>query len=305
MNLKSEIRRPKAEGRPKVEGRRPKFGSRRTAVGSSGAIEHPCIGESGVALRLPPHSKRFAPFEASVFRATDYGLLTTDSQAFTLIEAILALAISAMVLVTIGGVFAGALHLRDRTMASVDGSLPLTQTLDTMRRDLQGVIGPSNVLAGDFKCGAPDMGANMELGSANGPGIDFFTTTGGVSDDAPWGEIQEVYYQLTPSTDRGSMGQDLVRYVNRNLLATGTPAPDKQWLMGNVQSVQFDCYDGSQWRNTWDTSQGDTNLPTAVRVSIRLATEGGQIQQPVQLLVPINTFSRTNAVPTTTTGGTQ
>jgi type II secretion system protein J len=268
VNKRSEIRNPKAERRPKSEIR---------------------IRNSGLV------------------RPSDFGLrISSACRGFTLIEAILALAISAIVLVAIGGVFAGALRLRDRTAAAVDGSLPLAQTLEVLRRDLQGAVGPSNVLAGDFKCGAQDMGENMELGSSAGPGIDFFTTTGIVNDNEPWGDIQEVYYQLAPSTDRTTGGQDLVRYVNRNLLAVGTASPDKQYLMSNVQTLQFDCFDGTQWRNLWDTSQGDTNLPVAVRVSIQLAAQGGEVLQPVQMVVPLVTQSRmnTNAVTAATAGGT-
>jgi len=225
-----------------------------------------------------------------------------QTRAFTLIEAILALAISAIVLVAIGGVFAGAMRLRDRTTDALDNSLPMTQALTILRRDLQGAIGPSNVLAGDFKCGAPDMGSTMELGSAQGAGVDFFTTTGIVSDNEPWGDIQEVFYQLAMPTDRNAAGKDLVRYVNRNLLATGPSTPEKQWLMGNIESLQVDCFDGGQWRNTWDTSMGDTNLPMAVRVSIRLANNGAS-QPPIQIIVPLVTLSRTNAIPAT--GGVQ
>jgi len=229
----------------------------------------------------------------------------SPERGFTLVEAILALGISAIVLIAIGGVFAGALRLRDQTSAAVDSSLPITQTLDLLQRDLQGAVGPSNVLAGDFKCGAPDMGESMGLGSA-GAGIDFFTTTGIVTDDETWGDLQEVYYQLAPSLDNPGLGQDLVRYVNRNLLATGTPTPNKQSLMSHVQSLQVSCFDGTQWRTTWDTSQGDTNLPVAVRVSIQLASENGvAAPQPYQLVVPITTISRTNAIPTTLTGGMQ
>ena len=268
MNTRSEIRNPRAETNPKSE-----FGFRISAL----------------------------------FRISDFGLRISSTRCgFTLIEAILALAISAIVLAAIGGVFAGALRLRDRTADAVDAALPLTQTFEVLRRDLQGTVGPSNVLAGDFKCGAQDMGENMDLGSSGGPGIDFFTTTGVVNDDEPWGDIQEVYYQLAPSTDRAGSGHDLVRYVNRNLLTTGTAAPDKQSLMSNVQTVEFDCFDGSQWRNNWDTSQGDTNLPVAVRVSIQLTAPDGGVLEPVQMIVPLVTLSRmnTNAVTTATTGGT-
>ena len=89
----------------------------------------------------------------------------------------------------------------------------------------------------------------------------------------------------------------LVRCVNRNLLATTTQTPEIQSLLSHVQTVEFDCYDGLQWRNTWDTSSGDTNLPTAVRIRIQLAAqsaEGVARKEPLELLVPLVTVTRTN-----------
>jgi len=73
--------------------------------------------------------------------------------------------------------------------------------------------------------------------------------------------------------------------------------------MGNVQTLQFDCYDGSQWRNTWDTSTGDTNLPMAVRIRIQLVAkqaEGAGNLQPLETVVPLVSQTRTDP----TTGGT-
>ena len=119
-----------------------------------------------------------------------------------------------------------------------------------MDRDLKGTVGPGGILAGDFKCGAQAMGATMGLsGEAGNAGLDFFTSTGVISDKAPWGDIQEVFYELKAPTDRNQAGMDLVRCVNHNLLATTTQTPETQWLMGNVQTLQFDCYDGTQWQN--------------------------------------------------------
>jgi len=224
------------------------------------------------------------------------------SYAFTLIEVILALAISGIVLAAVCGVFAGAVRLREKTADAVDASIPLTQALTTLRRDLQGAVGPSNVLAGDFKGGGATMGESMGLTSAQGIGLDFFTTTGVINDDEPWGDVQEVYYELMAAANQNAAGKDLVRYVNRNVLAMGTPTPQMQRLAGNIQSVQFECYDGTQWRPTWDTSMGDTNLPLAVRVSLQVAvgnTGAGANLPPLQMVVPIFSQTRTNSVPTT------
>jgi type II secretion system protein J len=209
---------------------------------------------------------------------------------------LLAVAICAIVLVAINGVFAAAVRLRDKTSESIEASLPVTRALDIMRRDLKGTVGPGGFLAGDFKCGAQAMGATMGLsGEAGNAGLDFFTSTSVIGDKAPWGDIQEVFYELKTPADRNQTGMDLVRCINRNLLATTTQTPEIQWLMGNVQTLQFDCYDGTQWRNTWDTSASDTNLPVAVRISIQLVakqTEGAGNLQPLEMIVQLDSQTR-------------
>jgi hypothetical protein len=202
------------------------------------------------------------------------------------------------VLVAVNAVFATAVRLRDRTSAGLDVNLPIERTLQMLTRDLKGTVGPRGFLAGDFKCGGQAMGASMGLsGEAGGAGLDFFTDTGAITDNAPWGDLQEVLYELKTPKDRNQAGMDLVRCVNRNLLATVTATPDIQPLLSHVESVDFDCYDGSQWRNTWDTSSGDTNLPTAVRIRIHQVAQPGEDaarKAPIELMVPLVTITRTN-----------
>src|SRR5712671_3751317 len=75
------------------------------------------------------------------------------SVAFTLIEVMLALAVSAIVLAAIGGVFYSAMRLRERTSAMLDESAPLHHALTVLRRDLQGALPPGAgtlPMAGDF-----------------------------------------------------------------------------------------------------------------------------------------------------------
>lgn len=218
-------------------------------------------------------------------------------QAFTLVEVILAMAICAIVLVAINAVFATAVHLRDRTSAGIEDGLPIERTLEMLRRDLKGAVGPRGYLAGDFKCGAQAMGTSMGLsGEAGGAGLDFVTAAGQINDSAPWGDLQEVVYELKAPTDKNQSGMDLVRCVNPNLLATTTQTPEYQPLLSHIETVEFDCYDGSQWRNTWDTSSGDTNLPIAVRIRVRLLAQAGEDasrKAPIEVMVPLTTVTRT------------
>lgn len=215
-------------------------------------------------------------------------------RAFTLIEVLLAVTIFGIVLVAMNTVFYSALRLRTTTARVLDESQPVQQAVSILRRDLLSTVQPGGVLAGDFKLGSVVGG----LGMAGNNKIEFYTASGVITADAPWGDIQMVSYGLRDPADRTSPGKDLVRSVTRNLLTPTTQQPDEQWLMGNVASLEFDCYDGNDWRSSWDTSMGDSGLPNAVRIRIQLATANGASnpnRQPMEIIVPLESQSITNS----------
>ena len=224
-------------------------------------------------------------------------------RAFTLVEVMLALGVSAIVLAAIGGIFFSAMRLRERTNAMLDEAVPLQQTFTLLRRDLQGAVQPGGVLAGDFRDG------EVQTATIQGIGLQFCTTTGVIKDSAPWGDIQQVVYQLKEPVERSETGgRDLVRSVTRNLLATMTADSTDQVLLANVKTLEFDCYDGSTWRDNWDTTLGDTNLPSAVRVRIQMATPttaDSASVQPLEMVIPltIQPWATTNQTSTATGGG--
>ncbi len=216
---------------------------------------------------------------------------------------LLALAVSAIVLAGIGGVFFSALRLRERTTALLDESLPLYRGIGLLRRDLKGALPPEGTMVGDFKAGPINSGIGQSVG------LQFTTTTGVISDDAPWGDLQEVTYELRqPAVRTGNTGQDLVRSTSRNLLSNGLLDYTEQRVMGNIESVEYACFDGINWRDLWDTSLTDTNLPNAVRIRIRtVADENVDLRnrQPFEIIVPLITQSRTNQTTQQASGGDQ
>jgi len=245
-------------------------------------------------------------------------LASLSTRAFTLLEVLLAVAIFSIVLIAINTVFFAGLRLRQRVTENVEQSLPLTQALSLLRRDLQNAVPPGGSLAGNFSSSGPVAAGNTGTAANSsrsatpsaGPqtgGLDFFTSTGVITDDAPWGDIQEVNYQLMDPLDRANAyGRDLVRSVTRNLLATASQPPDLQRLLSNVQSLDFSFYDGTQWRDVWDTSAGDQGLPKAVRMRLQLAVDpssGQRAPDPLQMVVLLETQSLTNL--TQTAGGRQ
>ena len=211
---------------------------------------------------------------------------------------ILAVGVAALVMAIVGGVFFAALHVREETQAAVDEAGPVDQSLAVMRRDLQCAVTPTNgtskILSGDFR-----VGTLTSPGISQPVAIEMYTATGALRGDAPWGDIQKVTYELREPTDRNAAGRDLYRSVTRNVLATTQPDVDDQWMLGGVQSIEFSCYDGSQWSDTWDTTgitSVNTNLPVAVRVRILLAGNNPSATSPIEMLVPVDSRSRTNAV---------
>ncbi len=226
-------------------------------------------------------------------------------RAFTLLELILAVAVAAIVLAAINAAFFTALHLRDATNAAVDEATPVDQAVAVMRRDLQCMVPPKpgGILTGDLK-----VGSVSSYGIAEPVAIEMYTATGALnaSPDAPWGDIQRVTYELKTPADRSQPGKELIRTVTRNLLTTMTPDVQDQLMFAGVQNVAFSCFDGAQWNDTWDTtnpSTANTNLPVAIRVQIQPAGNGGvAVGQPIEILVPIDSQSRSNMAFTTSTG---
>ncbi len=221
------------------------------------------------------------------------------SGGFTLMEMILALGISGVVLASIGGVFFTAMRLRDRTSAAIEESAPICEALDTMRRDLKNVLPPGGVLAGEFIVGA------VESTRAESPGMQFSTTTGVIQPGVPWGDVQEIVYELRAPTRRDERGgRDLVRTVSRNLLTTTALDAREEILLANVELLEFTCYDGSVWRDDWDTTLNDTNAPSALRVRLQMAPHRefhtGK-WEPYEMIVPLVT--RPSAPETTTEEG--
>jgi type II secretion system protein J len=249
------------------------------------------------------------PMPSRITHLSSVALLAKEDhascRAFTLMEIMLALAVSAIVLAGIGGVFYSAVRLRERTMAMIDESTPLQQAFNFIRHDLQGALPPGGgnlPLSGDFKLSALGSGLGQNFH------VEFFTTSGAVNDNTTWSDIQFISYELRDSTDRtrNNAGKQLVRSSNRNVLATAMQDPQEQPLLSNVQSLEFSCFDGMNWRDSWDTSLGDTNLPFAVRVRIQLAGDNNsRAQEPFEIVVPVVSQSRTNVPASTSTGGTQ
>jgi type II secretion system protein J len=217
--------------------------------------------------------------------------------AFTLIEVLLAVGIFAIVLFAMNTVFFSAMKLERATTRSVDERAALNQAFAQLRRDLRGAVPPmtnSYLLPRDFLV----TGSSGRMAAEQSGSLEFYTTTGRINDVDPWSELQRVRYELVASSDPASRGRELVRVVTRNILTTTTEEEVEQLLLGDVESLEFQCFNGSDWISAWDTTAADAGLPQAVRVRVLLAAHDPNasklVREPLELMVPIVAQSLTN-----------
>lgn len=223
---------------------------------------------------------------------------------FTLLEVLLAVVVFAVVLVAMHYVFHGALRLRNRTTASLEEAVPLHQALAVIQRDLANLTSPGGTLAGPLQT-AP-TGTTATLLGRVAP--DFYTTVGVLRDTDPWPELQRVTYRLTSPTN-DCPGLELFRSVTRNLLADVEDTPEDQFLLGGVETVTFQYYDGTSWRYDWDstgemTADLTSGLPRAIKVEIVLtsALTNRVEPEPIELVVPVTVQVETDTA-TQASGG--
>jgi type II secretion system protein J len=231
-------------------------------------------------------------------------LKTSRQNAFTLVEMILAIGVAAVVLIAVNAVLFTSLHLREVTTDAVDNATPLDQAVAILRRDLQCVMTPTNgtskFLSGGFRTGTvSSVGIDVPVAA------ELFTATGALSQNAPWGDIQRVTYELKNPASASGPGRDLYRSVTRNLLTIASPDVADQLMLTGVENVKFSCYDGAIWQEEWDTTSPtsvNTNLPVAVRVEIQMAGQNSATTEPIKIVVPIDSVTRTNIVLASSTG---
>lgn len=217
--------------------------------------------------------------------------------AFTLIEVLLAVAIFAVVLLAIHTVFYGALKLRNTTTEAIQQGLPLQHALAVLKRDLADIVMPGGTFFGEFQTMVRDLGTSNIVNTLSAvddtmvgqSGPAFFTASGRVDDNAPWGDVQRVWYYLVAPTNN-TPGRDLIRSVTRNLLPAFREEPEEQRLMGGVETIVFSFYDGLQWRQDWDSTVETNKLPRGIKVQLQLAAESAPArsgQLPIELVVPV------------------
>ncbi len=210
-------------------------------------------------------------------------------RAFTLIELLLAITVTAILAATVYASLMVATRTRTKAIETVGKDRSLHLALDLVRRDLVAVPPPTGTLAGAF-LGEDDNRFDL---------VSFTTANAFMPPDGKLSDLVNVSIGLAddPNNDRAFM---LVRGITTNLLSATTTEPQTQVLTRGVTGFDVVYSDGSDWLDDWDSTQHDNTLPLAVQITLYHRTDDdrsvpGQ-EQATSLIVMLPSGQRGDSI---------
>ena len=182
------------------------------------------------------------------------------SSGFTLLEVILAVAMTAIVTTALFTTMSGAFNTRRQAEDHLSGRDSARAVMHILRDDLQCVPPVGGRISGIF------MGEDASgMNSSDADALTYITANPKLKSAQDLADLRGVELRLLKSSDDPDY-YVLGRMITGNLLATITPEPELQVLARRVVSMNIEYFDGNDWLNEWDSIERDNTLPAAIEV---------------------------------------
>jgi general secretion pathway protein J len=185
---------------------------------------------------------------------------------FTLVELLVAMAMTAILAGVLFASLRTAFNAQTTATNTLEPARSVDIAMDVIGQDIQNTLQQTTtgVLVSTFE--GVDVG-----GDTPADDLTFYSTSYGPDHVDSNGDVKEV--ELTVETLPDTNEQVLVRRVSANLLSPTPVTPDEEILCRNVAGLNFRYFDGSQWNDSWDSTQEDNTVPAAVEVTITLTRQ--------------------------------
>jgi len=195
-------------------------------------------------------------------------------RGFTLLELLLAIAITGAISVVLFAGLSIAFNLREKAEGKLADRDTTRLAAALITEDLSAAPRPRGLIVSEFlgTDGTGDGGLDADR-------VSFVTAAHGLRARDGMGEFRRVEYALETDGDAeasaGNVGGRLVRLVTDNLLAVGEPEPDRQVIAERVVGLSLRYFDGNTWVDGWDSIDRDNDLPIAVEVVLTVRPQEG------------------------------
>ncbi len=203
-------------------------------------------------------------------------------RGFTLLELLIGMAMTVLIAAVLAQSMFTAFHAQAAIARAVKANLTIDGAMHRLTADLEDTLpaqsGTGHTLAGPFQGTDQTLtfyASGSEPGGSIEPGADV------------QGNVRMI--QIGVQQGPGNAGMELIRGVTTNLLATTPVTPTFQVLCDHVQSFTISYFDGTNWDDSWDSTQTQpaNSLPMAVKLTlVRLSAPGVPPQQEDRI-VPI------------------
>lgn len=193
------------------------------------------------------------------------------ARAFSMLELLLAMAMVAMLALSLYTSMHVATRARRSAAAAVAPMRAATIAMDMICRDLESVPPPTGLLAGEF------LGARQSSGTGEAAYLQFYCL--GSDGNDPRLPVCEGVRQVELLLRTDVTPPALVRRVNRNLLASTQVMPEEEVLCRGVRSFAVQYFDGTYWQTEWDSTTVGDVLPMAVQIELEMEPTVGAVAE--------------------------
>jgi general secretion pathway protein J len=186
--------------------------------------------------------------------------MKSAQKGFTLIEVLLAVTITAILLVTVYGVFTSVSNARNRIEAEGEGYHLARVIFDRIGREIRGAYYLKGNKKTTFKGG---------IDEERNPFLLLSTTA-----TTPQGERQEGVALVRYRLRKDEQAEDK-RVLTRSEepLIQGTQTPREYRLAPGIEALQLRFSDGDNWQESWDSDSLNA-VPKMIEVALEIRLDG-------------------------------
>lgn len=250
-------------------------------------------------------------------------------RGFTLLELIVALMLTAILVVSLFGSLRVGFKAQQVAERRVAPGRTAEQVMEVLRTDLQCALPPrgqmtlaqqylqgTSATGGTHIFAGPFEGVDQQDARGNdGDDLVFFSTAASpLHPDGANGDIKQIEYTVVQAPN--STDFMLVRNTTNNLLDPQPELPDQEVLCRHVYGFNLRYWDGTQWEDNFDSTQQSgvliNTLPIAIEVTLSLDTQEKNADGTPHILQFRRVFGfpcygqpndSTTGTPTSTSGG--